>query len=147
MTVPIPVPHPPCSVGILVYHPGTFWLCWGSDSGQPRKGYFGRCPLIQAFCPPHARGMGPFLFVISAACSVVFPPRSAGHSPLSGSGRSDDTSFHWEMCQAAYRLGDFRVPPSASWEGIHCISIVSALQLWGQLHLCPLACLGYQLRT
>lgn len=50
----------------------------------------GRCPLIQAFCPPHAQGMGPFLFVVGATClfCCLFPPRSAGHVLLSGYRRS-----------------------------------------------------------
>lgn len=61
---------------------------------------WGRCPLIQAFCPPHAQGMGPFLFVVGATClfCCLFPPRSAGHSPLSGSGRSGGISLFIGDC-------------------------------------------------
>lgn len=45
---------------------------------------------MQGFCPPHTQGMDPFLSVVDAVClfCCLFPPRTGGHSPLDGPGRT-----------------------------------------------------------
>lgn len=144
-----PPPHLPPSVEILIYYTGTCWLCWGRDSGQPRKVCFGWMFSNSGFLPTLCPGDGPIpFFVVGAAClfCCLFTLRTASHSPLSEV--MGCLFLLWTVlgslwskhCSYTHRLQSSSL--CASWEGTHCISVAGALQPWAQPHLCPLACLS-----